>query len=171
MKRSIIIGLTIALLAAVPAAQAQQAAPDRRLALAERYVELSIVGLDKMVHETITRQLEQDSVGMPAEHTQWFRANAAVILQPHLQRMIDAMKQDYAENFTEEELVALVGFYETPIGRDIARKQMDIGVEEGLRMVEFETAFSQDLLTKYCGAFDCEAMAQQAAGAAKPSKR
>jgi len=171
MKRSIIIGLAIALLAAVPAAQAQQAAPDRRLALAEHYVELSVVGLDKMVHETIARQLEQDSQGMPAEHAQWFRANAAVILQPHLQRMIDAMKQDYAENFTEEELAALVDFYETPMGRGIARKQMDLGVEEGLRMAEFETAFSNDLLTKYCGAFDCGAMGLEAAGEAKPPKR
>lgn len=169
MKRSIAIGLAVALLASVPAAQAQQA--DRRAALAERYVELSIVGLEKMVRDGIARQMEEHGSAMPEDHAQWFRVNTPTILMPHLQRMIEAMKRDYAERFTEQELAALVAFYEAPMGRAIARKQMDMGVEEGLRMAAFEAAFMNDLLTKYCGAFDCEAMARQASGAAKPPKR
>jgi hypothetical protein len=168
MKRSIAIGLAVAVLAAVPA-QAQQA--DRRAALAERYVELSIVGLEKMVRDGIARQMEEQGAAMPEAHAQWFRANAPTILMPHLQRMIEAMKQDYAERFTEQELAALVAFYEAPMGRAIARKQMDLGVEEGLRMAAFEAAFMNDLLVKYCGAFDCEAMEREATGAGKAPKR
>ncbi|QBQ47647.1 DUF2059 domain-containing protein [Brevundimonas naejangsanensis] len=172
MKRSIAIGLAVALLASIPAAQAQQAQQaDRRAALAERYVELSIVGLEKTVRDGIARQMEEHGSAMPEAHAQWFRVNAPTILLPHLQRMIEAMKRDYAERFTEQELAALVAFYEAPMGRAIARKQMDMGVEEGQRMAAFEAAFMNDLLTKYCGAFDCEAMAREAAGAAKPPKR
>jgi hypothetical protein len=46
-----------------------------------------------------------------------------------------------------------------------------MGGAMGQAIQSFQMAYLQDLMTKFCGAFDCEAMAREAGGVAKPSKR
>ncbi|MFE9084076.1 DUF2059 domain-containing protein [Brevundimonas sp. NPDC003935] len=108
---------------------------------------------------------------MPEEQARWFRRHALQIMNTHMRPMIDEMTRDYAERFSEAELRALVAFYETPMGRGIARKQMEAGMAQGEIMQRFEVAYLTDLMTKFCAEFDCQAEAPKGQAARKPSAR
>ena len=140
-----------------------------RQALAERYVQLSMVGMDKTLQGLLDAQIAQWDASVPTEEARWFRRHALQIMQTHMQPMIDEMTRDYAERFSEAELSALVAFYETPMGRGIARKQLEAGVAQGEAMQQFEVAYLTDLMTKFCAEFDCEGALPKGTAAAKPS--
>jgi hypothetical protein len=152
-------------------AKASVQAPDNRAALTRRYLELTTGGIDKLVQQLVSDELMGIADEMPAEQLEWFRANTVIILRPHMDGLIQSLSDDIQTRFTEAELEALVGFYDTPQGRAIAAKQMEMGGALNQAMQGFQMAYLQDLMTKFCGAFDCEAMTRQAAGGAKPTKR
>lgn len=157
--------------AARPGAVASQQGEDRRTALAARFVELSLAGLDKTMQSVMAAELGDLDDTLGEQEARWFRRHAPEILATHMRPVIDGMRQDYAERFTEAELTALVAFYDTPMGRAIARKQMESGAEQGMLMQQFERDYMIDLQTKFCGAFDCEGQAPKGVGAGKPSNR
>ncbi|AYG95460.1 DUF2059 domain-containing protein [Brevundimonas naejangsanensis] len=144
---------------------------DRREALTQRYLELTTGGADKLIQQLVNQEIAALAGTMPAEQAAWLRNNAVAIMRPHLNQLIRSMGEEIQARFSEAELEALVRFYDTPQGRTIATKQVELGAGLGSTMATFEQAYLEDLLTKFCGTFDCEAMAQQATGAAKPSKR
>ena len=144
---------------------------DNRAALTRRYLELTTGGVDKLVQQLISEELTALADQMPAEQLAWFRANTVIIMRPHMDGLIRSLSDDIQTRFTEAELEALVGFYDTSQGRAIATKQMEMGGAMGQAIQSFQMAYLQDLMTKFCGAFDCEAMAREAGGVAKPSKR
>ena len=74
-----------------------------------------------------------------------------------MNRMIDALEVQYATLFTEAELSALVSFYETPAGRVIAQKQVELGTLIGEQLQPMSQAYVVDMLEKFCARFDCEA--------------
>ncbi len=152
-------------------AKASVQVSDNRAALTRRYLELTTGGIDKIVQQLISEELAGMADAMPAEQLAWFRANTVIIMRPHMDALIRSLSDDIQTRFTEAELEALVGFYDTREGRAIAAKQMEMGGALNQAMQGFQMAYLQDLMTKFCGAFDCEAMTRQAAGGAKPSKR
>lgn len=188
MRQTCLIIAVSALLLA-PAAQAQsqgearppqapasdllevQGQDDPNALLAERLVRLSLRGLDKLTQETINRELGEMAGQMPEEQTRWFRRNAASILESHMGLMIDSITTEYAARFTEAELNALIAFYETPMGRDIARKQLELGGAMGEAMQRFQIAYLTELGTKFCAEFDCEGAAPKGTSTAKPNRR
>lgn len=167
MRHLVVIAAIVGLAFATHAS----AQTSERQVLAERYVELSIVGMDKTLQGLLEAQIAQWDASMPAEEARWFRRHALQIMQTHMQPMIDEMTRDYAERFSEAELSALVAFYETPMGRGIARKQLEAGVAQGQAMQQFETAYLTDLMTKFCAEFDCEGGLPKGQAAGKPSSR
>ncbi|MEN5169173.1 DUF2059 domain-containing protein [Brevundimonas pondensis] len=167
MRHIYIIAAIVGLVFAGPVA----AQTSGRQALAERYVQLSLIGMDKMMQEQLDAQIAQWDASVPAEQARWFRRHALPIMETHMQPMIVALTSDYAERFTEAELGALVAFYETPMGRGIARKQMEAGMEQGELLQQFEVAYLTDLMTKFCAQFDCEGAAPKGDAAGKPSRR
>lgn len=146
-------------------------ASDNRAALTRRYLDLTTGGVDKLVQQLVNDELTAMASEMPAEQLAWFRSSTVTIMRPHLDALIQSMSDDIQTRFTEAELEALIRFYDTPQGRAIAAKQLELGGAMGEAIQSFQMAYLQDLMTKFCGAFDCEAMAREAAGAAKPSKR
>ena len=152
-------------------AAASRQGEDRRSALAARFVELSLAGLDKTMQSVMAAELGDLEDTLGEQEARWFRRHAPEILTTHMRPVIDGMRQDYAQRFTEAELTALVAFYDTPMGRTIARKQMESGAEQGMLMQQFELDYMTDLQTKFCGAFDCERQAPNGVGAGKPSNR
>ncbi len=152
-------------------AKASVQVSDNRAALTRRYLELTTGGIDKIVQQLISEELAGMADAMPAEQLAWFRANTVIIMRPHMDALIRSLSDDIQTRFTEAELEALVGFYDTREGRAIAAKQMEMGGAVSQAMQSFEMSYLQDLMTKFCGAFDCGAMAQEAAGATKPAKR
>lgn len=162
---AIVLGLVLA--GAAPA-RAQEA--DNQ-ALARRFVEISLTGMDKVVEAAIRREMSEMPDDMQAEHRDWFGANAQPILMRHMRPLIDEMAVEYARRFSAEELQALVAFYDTPLGRGVAFKQMEIGAEAGGRMGQFQMAYLVELMTKFCAEFDCEARDPPAAPTRKPARR
>lgn len=168
------------------AAHAQDAAPsqasrsdllqvvvrdDPRPALADRLVRLTLRGMDKFTQETITQQLETAGDAMPEDQRRWLRRNAAPIVETNLRPMIAAITQEYAGRFSEAELNALIAFYEGPMGQEIARKQMELGGALGETMQKFQIGFLTELMTKFCGEFDCEGQEVKGAPSAKAPRR
>lgn len=144
---------------------------DPREALAQRYVDLTTGGVDKIVRQMMNETISGFGSEVDAAHRQWFLNNAADILMPHMRRLIADMRGDIQTRFTEAELEAMIAFYDTPQGRAIATKQAEMGGALGMRMQAFEQAYAVELMAKFCGAFDCEAMARQTLGAGKAPKR
>lgn len=89
------------------------------------------------------------------EQRTWYEANALPLLMPHLERMIDSMELRYAEVFSTAELSALVAFYETAEGQQIALKQNEIGAELGAQMGTVGRAYAMELRDKFCSEFGC----------------
>lgn len=161
----------IAIIASLSFGTAASAQTSERQALAERYVQLSITGMDKAMQELLDGQVAQWDASVPEEQARWFRRHALQIMNTHMRPMIDEMTRDYAERFSEAELRALVAFYETAMGRGIARKQMEAGMAQGEIMQRFEVAYLTDLMTKFCAEFDCQGEAPKGQAARKPSAR
>lgn len=100
----------------------------------------------------------------------WLRRNAPTIIESNLSVLVGAITQEYATRFTEAELNALIAFYEGPLGRDIARKQMETGGALGEAMQKFQIAFLTELMTKFCGEFDCGGDPAKAPPTPKPNR-
>jgi hypothetical protein len=140
--------------------------PATREALAERYVEATVRdGMSKVLDELLDEELRVTE--LPQEQAAWMQANVPTILRTHLEPMIDDMEQAYADGLTEQELQALVDFYETPMGQTLALKQFKIGSRQGEQFVAFMTNYLTDLATKFCAEFDCPAGTLDAVSPAK----
>jgi hypothetical protein len=151
-----------------------QAAPpqgDPREALARRYVQVSMQGMEKVVLAAVAAEMASLPDDMEAEHRAWLGANAGPILLRHMQPLVDAMIADHATRFTEAELRALAEFYDSPTGRAIAFKQMEYGAASGAQMGEFQMGYLTELLTKFCAEFTCPDQAAASAPANKPARR
>lgn len=166
--RTILIALMAAgLCALAPQARAHDGDATVRAALAERLIAAMVRdAIDKVV-EGIVEQMLAESTNTTDEQATWTRANVPEIMRRHLEVMIDESEALYAERFTEQELRALVEFYETPMGRTIALKQNEVGAQQGQGMATFIQAFAADYQAKYCAAFTCPGGSPDAAGVAK----
>ncbi len=152
--RMLIVLVALTGILVTPVAAQDDAA--RRAALAERYVEATVrEGMSKVLDGLLEEQLEVTE--LPADQTAWMQANLPTILRTHLEPMIDGMEQAYAESLTEQELQALVDFYETPQGRILALKQFEIESRQGQQSVTFMTSYLTDLMEKFCAEFECPA--------------
>jgi len=184
MKRLIlttILGLALTTTAAAQEAQGEttdeprltvQVAPDddsaRRLELAERYVELAQGdSLAEMAQTFIDEMMAADTQS-PAEHREWFRVNVPREMVSLMTGIIDGLVPIYAERLTVEELTALIAFYETPLGQSIARKEVQIGMDQGMAVEAAVMQFQVELLRKFCTEFDCS---EPAASGPRPDKQ
>lgn len=143
---------------------------DARPALAERLVQMTLRGMDKFTQETITAQLTNADDAMSDEQVRWLRRHTPTIIESNLVPLVGAITEEYATRFTEAELNALIAFYEGPLGRDIARKQMETGGALGEAMQKFQIAFVTELMTKFCGEFDCGVAPVKGRPATKPNR-
>jgi hypothetical protein len=110
--------------------------------------------LDKML-DSVVEQMVADQVDATEEQQAWTRANVPDLIEQNLGGLIDSTETLYAENFTTEELRALVEFYESPIGRVIAVKQIEVSALQGQERLTYMQGFVTDYRAKYCAAFDC----------------
>lgn len=136
-----------------------QTVPDedaaRRLELAERYFELSEGEGFAELMDTMTGQLMSILPDMPAEQQAWLRRNLPLEMTAFGEMLMEQMVPLFADAMTLEELEALIEFYDTPVGRSIAAKQMELGAQMGV-VVEFaQMEFQIQFMQKYCAAFDC----------------
>ncbi|WP_313004560.1 DUF2059 domain-containing protein [Brevundimonas sp.] len=160
----------IVILAALLLAGSAHAQDDARPALANRLVVLSANGMDKVLQQAIDQAFGDFDDSMPDEQVRWLRRNAAPIVQAHMRPLLAATAAAYAELFTEAELTAMIAFYETPLGQNVARKQLEVSVELEPAMLKFQEDFMTEIMTKFCGQFDCEDEVAKEPLATKPNR-
>lgn len=160
----ILIGLTAALLcvAAPAAAQIADPARERQLELADRYLTLTQGG---EVLKQLRRQIEQSmsEQAMPADQSAWMTENLSSMLQEVVTATIAELRDDVADDFTAEELQGAVAFYESPLGRSVVRKQVDLTAEMQETIAPLIMPRLATMMEKFCTRFDCEALGTAAA--------
>lgn len=147
--------LTAALLLSAAPAVAQDAGLARRHALAERYVELvQTDSLGKIVSGVMEEALASEG-DMPDDMRAFMREQLPIYLLRMVEQMMTDMTPIYARTYTEEELRALIAFYDTPLGQSIARKDIELGVETNEIMERALLQMMTEFQTKFCAAFEC----------------
>lgn len=137
-------------------AWAQDGDRARRLDLATRFVELSMgEELPRMIDQLIEEELAA-APDMPQAERDWMRRNMPTLTLSMVEDIGRQLGPIYADAFTTEELEALIGFYETPMGRSIATKQFAINANSQEVVGGALLRFFQNLETKFCAEFECE---------------
>lgn len=147
-----------------PAAAQDAASPEREahLALADHYLELTQGGdLVKQMQNQIGAQFEESEI--PADQRQWISDQMSAVLEEVINLTLVELRDDVADSFTVAELEAAIGFYESPIGRSIVMKQVDMNMEIQEVMLPLMIPRFTSVMEKFCLRFDCAAMGASAA--------
>jgi uncharacterized protein len=161
-----IIAIVFSVLAMWAGPALAQTAPDAarqsRLALSERYLELTQGG--DLIKE-IREQLEADygETELPEAQRVWFVERMTVVLEEVVAATLVELRDDVADSFTSEELETAIAFYDSPVGRSVVRKQMALNAELQQIMMRLLMPRVTELMEKYCLRFDCSAAGAAAA--------
>jgi hypothetical protein len=158
MRFVMIAALVLAMGLTTPAG-AQDAGGAHRLELAQRLVELSSGdSFEKMLEEQIQTQMAAlGDVRTP--EADWMRANLPRMAMQTISRMMPELVALYADVFSEAELEAQITLYESPVGRSIANKSVQLGVRQQVVVMQAMEGYLEELTTKYCAEFDCSGTA------------
>jgi hypothetical protein len=164
--RLMIVCLAAALaVVTVPAAPAtaqvaEQAAPPslRRMMLARQYLDLLMTDqFEGVVHQMLGAEFENDTEmqALPDEDRQMILSLTAELTVDMVPQMISQMVPVYATTFTEEELAALVAFYDTPLGRSIADKSIEVMPEADRAVMSVVPQLLEKMATRMCQHYGC----------------
>lgn len=165
--RLMIVCLAAALAAAtLPAAPVaaqsteQTTAPPsaRRTALARQYLNLIMTDqFEGVVHQMLGAEFENDSEmqALPDEDRRMILSLTAELTADMVPQMITEMVPVYAATFTEEELTALVAFYDTPLGRSIADKSIEVLPEADRAVMSVVPQLLEKMATRMCQHYGC----------------
>ena len=164
---TVIAAATLALATAPAFAQtAPDPARESHLDLAGRYLELTQGG---EVVKQMRRQLEEGytDTGLPDEQRAWMTENMAGLLAEVIDETLELLRDDVADDFTVQELEAAIEFYESPVGRSLVRKQVELNFETQQVMMPLLMPRMASLMEKFCVRFDCGALGDAAAKSAR----
>ncbi|MDQ8028208.1 MAG: DUF2059 domain-containing protein [Brevundimonas sp.] len=170
-----IIAFAAALLAAssltVAPAHARQDAPPlvvrlatpvppspRQLELSRRYLDLMMTDqFEDVIHQMLGDQMATDPSmqDVPDEDRRFIISLTAELTTDMVPLMIDEMVPVFAGVFTEEELTALVTFYETPMGRVIAEKSVQVMPEANRAVMAVVPQMLEKMVTRMCQHYGC----------------
>ena len=144
--------------AAQPMEQATTSPSPRRMALARQYLDLLMTDqFESVVHEMLGAEFENDSEmqALPDEDRRFILSLTAELTADMVPQMITEMIPVYAATFTEEELAALVAFYDTPMGRSIASKSVEVLPEANRAVMTVVPQLLEKMATRMCQHYGC----------------
>lgn len=147
--------------APVAAQAAEQATPPpslRRMTLARQYLDLLMTDqFEGVVHQMLGAEFENDSAmqGLPEEDRRMIVSLTAELTADMVPQMITEMVPVYAATFTEQELDALVAFYDTPLGRSIANKSIEVMPEAERAIMSVVPQLLEKMATRMCQHYGC----------------
>lgn len=90
------------------------------------------------------------------EQAEAMRAATKQALDAAMPRYIEKMTPLLAAAYSEEELAALVAFYESPVGRSVVAKSRDVGGISSQAMKDLLPDIMDDAMDRYCQQMGCE---------------
>ena len=136
--------------------------PPAQRALASQVVRLTTVDMEKQILDymgTVFSEMQSEEVDRNV--AVWFEKNAGPIMLPHIRTFMADVELLYARLLTAEELQAMIAFYDTPMGRSIARKQTQLGIDMSGPIETMTANYAEDLITRFCNANDCSDMGEE----------
>ncbi|MEG2312436.1 DUF2059 domain-containing protein [Brevundimonas sp.] len=151
-------------------AQAEPSAEAR--ALAARVLMITTPDIEKQMLAYMANVMAESGLrDVDARLGAWMEKNAGPIFMVHMRTYMTQIETIYATRFTTSELQAMVEFFESPIGREISAKQVQVGIEVGEGQAPMLTAYITDLITQMCAANDCGDAKVDAATGRKSAQR
>jgi len=144
----------------VRAEQPPQAAPSepsaRQLALTRRYIDLMLSDqFEDAIREMVGDEPAMDN-SLPEDERRFLVDLTAELVTDMLPRMIEEMTPVYAAAFTEQELEALVAFYDTEMGRSIAAKNVLVMPEVNRAVMSVVPQMLDKMAARMCQHYGCE---------------
>lgn len=90
------------------------------------------------------------------EQAEAMRSATKQALDAAMPRYIEKMTPLLASAYTEEELAALVAFYESPLGQSVVAKSRDVGGISSQAMKDLLPGIMDDAMDRYCRQMGCE---------------
>lgn len=162
MRFIVILAVMLAAIAGPACAQTGPAPTESHLHLAERYLELTQGG---ELLKQMRGQIEEGyrAAEMPADQRAWIVDNFTDMFTGVMTTVIAELRDDVADSFTVAELEAAIAFYQSPVGRSVVRKQVELNTEMQQVMMPLLVPRMTELMEKFCLRFDCAALAESAA--------
>jgi hypothetical protein len=138
--------------------QATAAPSTRRSELARQYLNLIMTDqFEGVVRQMLGTEFENDAEmqALPEEDRRMILNLLAELTTDMVPQMISEMVPVYAATFTEEELTALVGFYDTPLGRSIADKSIAVMPEADRAIMSVVPQMLEKMATRMCQHYGC----------------
>jgi len=130
----------------------------RQLELSRRYLDLMMTDqFEDVIHQMLGDQMtsDQSMQALPEEDRRFIIDLTAELTTDMVPLMIAEMVPVYAALFTEEELQALVGFYDTPMGRIIADKTVQVMPEANRAVMAVVPQMLEKMATRMCQHYGC----------------
>ncbi|MFN3931746.1 MAG: DUF2059 domain-containing protein [Brevundimonas sp.] len=140
-----------------PAAVGQPSA--RQLSLSRRYIELMQSDqLSVMIRSAIemTAGSEFDAAELPTEDREFMLDLVTELTTDMMPQMFDRMVPVYARTFSEEELLALIAFYDSDLGRSILQKTYASMPEANAAMMEVMPQMFEKMAARMCVRYGCD---------------
>ena len=136
---------------------AQAAAPSaRQLALTRQYIDLMLSDQFADVIREIIGDEPAMNNSLPEEERRFLMDLTAELVTDMLPQMIEEMVPVYAAAFTEQELEALVAFYDTEMGRSIAAKNVLVMPEANRAVMSVVPRMLDKMAGRMCQHYGCE---------------
>ncbi|TPW02124.1 MAG: hypothetical protein FD125_2225 [bacterium] len=141
---------------AVPVSAQEAPADSRRLALAQQYLDVT---QGENLRKSISAYFDETFAKseLPEDQRDWLTQNMSVAFEQAMQATFADLTDDVAEIYSEEELVAMIAFFDSPMGRAITEKSFEFGIRLETVMTPHLTAAFTQLGEKFCARFECGA--------------
>lgn len=135
---------------------AQAAAPSaRQMALTRQYIDLMLSDqFEDVIREMIGDEAARDAT-LPEEDREFLLDLTTELITDMLPLMIEEMVPVYAAAFTEQELEALVAFYDTEMGRSIAAKNVLVMPEANRAVMSVVPQMLDKMAARMCQHYGC----------------
>jgi hypothetical protein len=90
------------------------------------------------------------------EQAEAMRSATKQALDAAMPRYIEKLTPLLASAYSEEELAALVAFYESPVGQSVVAKSRDVGGISSQAMKDLLPGIMDDAMDRYCQQMGCE---------------
>lgn len=153
-----VVTFPAAVSAAQPMEQATTSSSPRGMELARLYLDLLMTDqLESVIHEMLDMEFQNDSEmqALPDEDRRFILDLTSELTNDMVPQMITEMVPVYAAAFTEEELSALVAFYDTPLGRSIANKSVEVMPAADRAVMSVVPQLLEKLATRMCQHYGC----------------